>query len=104
MREARVWDWIDKHKPEWLAIERVEVLYPPGLSDCFWTDTRTRISGWLELKFCMVNDREFKAGRIPKIKPEQPMFLVRQAKKGIPAGIVQFKLVGMACRARSGVE
>lgn len=88
MKESRVWEWIDKGKPPWLAIERVEVLYPPGLSDCFWTDTRTGKSGWLELKYCEPIDKEYRAGHIPKLKVEQPMFMSRQARNGVPAGIV----------------
>jgi hypothetical protein len=88
MKESNVWKWIRDHKSEWLAIERVEVMYPPGLVDCFWTDKRTTISGWLELKFCKADDKELRAGRIPKLKPEQPMFLRRQAENGVPCGII----------------
>lgn len=88
MRESIVWQNILKAKPDWLEIERFEVLHPPGGSDCFFTDTRSSLSGWLELKFCKEDDREWRAGRIPKLKPEQPMFLRRQSEKGIPAGIL----------------
>lgn len=88
MRESRLWAWVDANKPSWLAVERIEVTHPPGLSDCFWTDRRTGISGWLELKQCEITDKEFKAGRIPKIRPEQPMFLRRQAENGVPCGLI----------------
>jgi hypothetical protein len=88
MRESIVWTWLKNHKPSWLAIERLEVITPPGLSDCFWTDRRTTISGWLELKYCESNDKELRAGRIPKLKPTQPMFLRRQAENGVPCGIL----------------
>lgn len=90
MRESRTWQYIKDHAPSWFCIERFEVLHPPGGSDCFWTDNRdgSPISGWLELKYCEPDDREFLRGRIPKLKPEQPMFLRRQAEHGVPAGIL----------------
>jgi hypothetical protein len=88
MKESRLWAWVNANRPLWLSIERIEVLHPPGLADCFWTDTRTRISGWLELKQCEPGDHEYKAGRIPKIRPEQPMFLRRQAENGVPSGLL----------------
>lgn len=90
MRESRTWEYIRQHKPKWLDIERFEVMHPPGGSDCLWTDTRRSpaIVGWLELKYCDINDKSFLAGHIPKLKPEQPMFLRRQAEKGLPSGIL----------------
>lgn len=88
MKESQFWKWLDTNKPSWAAMERYEVMYPPGMSDVFVTNLETAISGWIELKQCTNLDDEFKAGRIPKLKPEQPMFLQRQAKKGIPAGIL----------------
>jgi hypothetical protein len=87
VKESNVWKYLRDHKPVYIAIERLEVIYPPGLVDCFWTDKRTRLSGWLELKFCKEDDKEFRAGRIPKLKPEQPMFLRRQAENSVPCGI-----------------
>lgn len=88
MKESALWKWVETNRPAWLAIERLEVLHPAGLSDCFWTDRRTRISGWLELKQCEPTDPAYRAGRIPKIGPEQPMFLRRQAENGAPAGLI----------------
>lgn len=88
VRESNVWKWIEAGAPKWLAVERIEVMYPPGLSDCFWTDRALSRSGWLEMKFCRIDDPVFKAGRIPKLKPSQPMFLRRQAENGVPCGIV----------------
>ena len=88
MREARVWEWLLHHSPDWLAVERIEALFPPGLADCFWTDMRDGRSGWLELKYCDPKNIEFLRGRIPKLRPEQPMFLARQVRKNVPAGIL----------------
>jgi hypothetical protein len=137
MRESRVWKYIDEHKPGWLAIERLEPAYPPGLSDCFWTDQRSHVpnphgdvtrallcaergsaslldpegerrnmtrlvqeinagrynegwkrSGWLELKYCEPNDKQWQRGCIPKLRPTQPMFLSRQARNGVPSAIL----------------
>lgn len=105
MRESLAWQYLDRNKPTWLAIERMEPMYPPGMADCFWTDKRTRmavqlaepmrhqilppnVSGWLELKYCKPDDKEWRAGRIPKLRPEQPLFLRRQAANGVPCGIL----------------
>ena len=88
MRESRVWKFLEQKLPSWVAAERFEVVHPPGMSDVFWTDIRTSISGWLELKYCEPDDREFVRGGIPKLKPEQPMFLRRQALNRVPAGIL----------------
>jgi hypothetical protein len=66
----------------------MEVKYPPGLADCFWHDVLLKRSGWLELKFSEPTDKEFKAGRIPKLRPAQPIWLNRQARRGVPAGIL----------------
>jgi hypothetical protein len=69
----------------------LEPMYPPGLPDCFWTykDTEPRpVSGWLELKYCLPADPAYISGRIPKLRPEQPMFLRRQAENGVPGGIL----------------
>lgn len=93
MRESRLWEWVERKRPAWLAIERFEPMFPPGMADCFWTDRRTRISGWLELKQCDITDKEYRAGRIPKISAEQPMFLRRQAENGAPAGLL-LRVVG----------
>lgn len=88
MRESRVWKYLENKLPTGITAERFEVIHPPGMSDVLWTDTRTSISGWLELKLCEPTDREFVRGRIPKMKPEQPMFLRRQEGKGMPSGIL----------------
>lgn len=91
MRESRVWQYLLSHLPPDLAMERVEPMYPPGLPDCFWTLRRGEppcVSGWLELKYCEPNDPDFALGRIPKLRPEQPMFLRRQAANGVPGGIL----------------
>jgi hypothetical protein len=89
MKESvAVWQYLERHTPRYIAIERMEVMYPPGLADTFFTDKRSRISGWLELKHCKPDDKEFRAGRLPKLKPEQPMFLRRQTENGCPCGII----------------
>lgn len=88
MKESSVWKYLESHLPTGIAAERFEVFHPPGGSDVLWTDSRTSISGWLELKYCELNDKELLLGRIPKLKPEQPMFLRRQAQKGMPSGIL----------------
>lgn len=88
MKEANVWAWFNDSRPNWLAAERFEVLSPPGLSDVFWTDKRTSISGWLELKYCAPDNKELRAGRIPKLRPDQPMFMRRQTVNGVPCGIL----------------
>lgn len=88
MRESVVWKYLEPKLPPYIKAERFEVVHPPGMSDVFWTDTRTTISGWIELKYCDPEDRELVRGRIPKMKPEQPMFLRRQAEKGLPCGIL----------------
>ncbi len=88
MRESTLWKWIEANRPAWLAIERFEPRHPPGMADCFWTDRRSHISGWLELKQCSAGDREYKVGRIPKLGTEQPMFLRRQAENGAPSGLL----------------
>src|SRR3954464_10078007 len=88
MKESRVWKYLSAHLPPYIQAERFEVIHPPGMSDVLWTDTRTSISGWLELKICEPNDRELARGLLPKLKPEQPMFLRRQAAKGMPSGIL----------------
>lgn len=92
MREANVWKWLEDNKPPGLAIERVETLYPPGMSDCFFTlldstTTAPAVSGWLELKYCEPTDKSYRAGYIPKLRPTQPMFLTRQFKNRVPCGI-----------------
>lgn len=90
MRESRVWSWIEKNLPDKVYFERIEVKFPPGLADCFWTDARRlfNITGWLELKYCEPTDPAYRAGRIPKIRPAQPLFLSRQARQGNPSGIL----------------
>lgn len=90
MRESRVWKRISANLPPYIEAERIEAMSPAGVSDVLWTDTRTSISGWLELKFCMSGDNAFRLGRIPKIKQEQPMFLRRQAEKNVPGGILLY--------------
>jgi hypothetical protein len=88
MRESRVWTYIEGHKPTWLEIERFEFQYPPGGSDCFYVDRRNSapIAGWLELKYNANGiTRDCK---IPKLKPEQPIFLGRQARHDLPSGIL----------------
>lgn len=88
MRESRVWTALEGNAPPWLKLTRFEVMNPPGTSDVFWTDQRTSISGWIELKYCEPNDREFVRGCIPKMRPDQPMFLRRQVDNGCPSGIL----------------
>lgn len=111
MRESRAWQYLNERRPPWLAIERLEPMYPPGLPDCFWVDGRPKsyplppgvsfymgrplgeflqrtVSGWLELKYCEPDDKEFRAGRIPKLRPSQPQFLRRQAANGVPGGVL----------------
>lgn len=88
MRESAVWRWVQDHPAPGLAIERLEVKFPPGLCDCFWTDTDARVSGWLELKYCEPGDKELRAGKIPKLRPAQPLFLRRQAANGVPSGLL----------------
>lgn len=104
MRESRAWAYIKVNLPSWLAMERLEPMYPPGLPDTFWTvrseaevpkavgwpriGPRPALSGWLELKYCEGDDREYRAGRIPKLRPEQPLFLRRHAQNGVPGGIL----------------
>lgn len=108
MRESRAWQYMNERRPPWLAIERLEPMYPPGLPDCFWTDKRPKtkyqdvpnygmwlhsvlqrpVSGWLELKYCEADDKEFRAGRIPKLRPSQPQFLRRQSANGVPGGVL----------------
>lgn len=88
MKESRVWKYLLPHLPTYIEAERFEVLVPPGVSDVFWTDIRSSISGWLELKYCEPDDSEFLRGGIPKLKPEQPMFLRRQAAKNVRGGIL----------------
>jgi hypothetical protein len=88
VRESAVWKYLGDHLPQYIEAERIEVMTPPGMSDVFWTDTRTSISGWLELKYCEQDNAELLRGRIPKLKPEQPMFLRRQAAKHVPSGIL----------------
>lgn len=107
MRESRAWQYINEGRPSWLAIERLEPMYPPGLPDTFWTDMRPTMSlvgeplkplgkipgvhnrsGWLELKYCEADDKEYRAGRIPKLRPSQPQFLRRQASHGVPGGVL----------------
>jgi hypothetical protein len=69
-------------------VERLEVKTPPGLADCFWHHKLLDVSGWLELKFCEPSNDEYKAGRIPKLRTAQPLWLNRQARQGVPAGIL----------------
>lgn len=88
MRESRVWKYLETRLPPYIKAERFEVIHPPGMSDVLWTDTRTSISGWLELKICDPRDRDWLRGGLPKLKPEQPMFLRRQEEKGMPSGIL----------------
>lgn len=90
MRESRVWAWLEKHIPEGVYFDRLEVKFPPGMADCFWTDTRGDhpVNGWLELKYCELTDPAYRAGRIPKLRPAQPLFLSRQARRGNPAGVL----------------
>lgn len=85
-----MWAWVSGNRPSWLAVERVEVKYPPGLCDTFWTDKRFSpvISGWLELKYCEPNDEQYRRGYLPKLRREQPLFLRRQAENGVPCGIL----------------
>lgn len=109
MKESRVWKYLEEHLPDYIKAERMEVMTPPGLSDVFWTDTRTSISGWLELKHCESDDSEFRRGRIPHLKPEQPMFLRRQAENAVPCGILLRAgssdwLFWRACPSREWVE
>lgn len=88
MRESGAWAYIAAHMPIGIGIERMEAKFPPGMADCFWTDARGEFSvcGWLEIKYCEPN--ELRAGRIPKLRPDQPIFLNRQARNGVPAGIL----------------
>ena len=88
MRESRVWAYLDGHLPVDVQVERIEVKLPVGLADCFWHAVVPGVSGWLELKYCEAGDREFRAGRIPKLRPEQPLWLNRKARAGIPSGIL----------------
>ena len=99
MKEANVWHRIESQLrgQERLAVERMEPVYPPGLSDCFWTDKQGHddgdgyhvpVSGWLELKHCRTDDKVYRAGKIPKLRPNQPLFLRRQASNGVPCGIL----------------
>jgi hypothetical protein len=75
MRESAVWKYLGDHLPKYIEAERFEVMTPPGMSDVFWTDTRTSISGWLELKYCEPDNAEL-------------LFLRRQAAKHVPSGIL----------------
>jgi hypothetical protein len=100
VRESAVWKWIVDHPSPFVAIERVETIHPPGLSDCFFTiisevSPSANVSGWLELKYCEPNDKAYRAGYIPKLRPTQPMFLTRQFKRRVPCGI--FLRVGTEC-------
>jgi hypothetical protein len=88
VRESTVWNYIERNAPSWLSVERLEVKYPPGLSDCFWHDRRSNRTGWLELKFCRADDKELRAGRIPKLSKEQPLFMTRWARRGVPCGLL----------------
>ena len=90
MRESRVWQWLEDNRPNWLEIERFETTLPAGTGDCFLMDTRTvpAITGWLELKYCAADERDFIRGYIPKLRPTQPLFLRRMAARGIPSGIL----------------
>jgi hypothetical protein len=88
MRESNTWKFLNNNLPPYIAAERFEAVSPPGVSDVFWTNKVTSISGWLELKYCEADDRELRRGGIPKLKPEQPMFLRRQAENNVPAGIL----------------
>lgn len=89
MRESGVWTWLNTRAPHWLAIERVEFHHPPGGSDCFYVDRRLvngRVtSGWLELKYV---ERLPATYRIASLKPEQTMFLQRQARNDLPSGVL----------------
>lgn len=93
MRESTVWTYLDRNRPNWLAIERLETKYPPGLADCFWTDKRPMdfnspaVSGWLELKYLRRAGLTTKTV-IPDLRPDQTQFLVRQAKNGVSGGIL----------------
>ncbi len=103
MRESNVWKRIQAQAPDWLKMERVEPMYPAGMSDVFWTDMREDgsadrvarwgLSGWLELKFCRPGD--LSSGRIPKLRPEQPLFLRRQASNHVPCGILLLEEGGL---------
>lgn len=88
MRESAAWRYVDSHCPSHVHIERVEVKHPPGLADCFWHDKDAGVSGWLELKYTTDQDREFRAGRIPKLRKEQPLWLNRWQRAGVPTGIL----------------
>ena len=88
MREALVWQALERALPDYIKATRFEVMQPPGTSDVFWTDQRTSISGWIELKSCGAEDKELVHGKIPKLRPDQPMFMRRQAENGVPCGIL----------------
>ncbi len=93
MREHHVWKWIQDHPSIFVTFERVETTFPPGTSDCFFTFVTEgkdswNITGWLELKYCEPDDPSYLAGRIPKLRPAQPIFLTRQRNKRVPCGIV----------------
>lgn len=90
MKESLVWAWVRRKCPDWLAIERVEPAYPPGMCDCFWTDMRDGVSGWLELKTCNILDSKYRRGYIPKLGRAQPHFIRRQVTNNCPAGIILF--------------
>lgn len=90
MRESRVWAWINANKltvPHHV-FERVEVLTPPGMSDCMVTNIATGVTSWLELKFCLPNDNDFRHGRIPKLRPAQPLFLRARKAAGVKGAIL----------------
>lgn len=91
---------MEGHGSSFVEFERVETLHPPGMSDCFFivkTEAAgdLNVTGWLELKYCEPNDKAFRAGYIPKLRPTQPMFLTRQYNRRVPCGI--FLRVGDAC-------